>query len=122
MFRKSILILFTCASMALAGQPASAKERDLGKLAAGSDKLVGLCNENNGKAWANPEGTNWGCGYEGGGGIICDKDTGCMEVTRTAPGPDKLWGLVGLLGLAGLLGLTRRNRDGRVEAAPDRSA
>jgi hypothetical protein len=57
MFRKSLLVAFTVASIGFIGQPANAKERDLGKLAPDSDKLVGLCNEHNGKTWNT--GDNW---------------------------------------------------------------
>lgn len=120
MFRKTLLIGFAIASMAVATQPASAKERDLGNLAKDDDKLIGICGNHDAEVWVSPDGNNWGCGYKGGGGVLCDKDTGCLEETRTAPDTDEPWGLAGLIGLLGLLGLTRRRRHGRNhDTSPD---
>jgi MYXO-CTERM domain-containing protein len=99
--------LLAAASLACDSQPALAKEIDRGKLAADSDKLVGLCGAHDAKIWVTPDGNNWGCGYKGGGGIFCDKDGGCTETTPEREVP---WGLAGLLGLIGLLGLTTRRR------------
>jgi MYXO-CTERM domain-containing protein len=108
MFRKSFLIAYAVASVAFVSSPASAADKDLGNL--NKDKVDGICGEKGGTTWATPDGNNYGCGYEGGGGIICDKETGCLEITRSVPDSDKPWGLAGLLGLVGLLGLTRRRR------------
>jgi hypothetical protein len=116
MLRKSILIAVSFASIGLAGAPAQAKDRDLGALAKDSDKLVGLCNAHDGKSWSTPDGSSYGCGYKGGGGIMCDKDTGCLETTREQEDRGFPWGLAGLLGLIGLAGLTRR--DGGAKANP----
>lgn len=116
MLRKSILIVFAFASIAFDGQAANAEDKDLGKQS--PTRVEGICGEKGGTYFANPDGSNWGCGYKGGGGILCDKDTGCLESTRTQEPADTPWGLIGLLGLAGLLGLKggRRN-DGRTGTA-----
>jgi hypothetical protein len=111
MLRQSILIAFAFASIAFNAQAANAKDKDLGKQS--QTRVEGICGEKGGTYFSNPEGTNYGCGYKGGGGILCDKDTGCLETTRTQEPSDKPWGLIGLLGLAGLLGLSGRNRDVR---------
>jgi len=118
MLRKSILIAFGFSSL-FAGQAAKAEERDLGLLK--PDALEGMCNEHDGQQWKTPDGSSWGCAYDGGGGIMCDQggfnpDTntlvapGCMETTREAPKRGLPWGLAGLLGLVGLLGLKKRER------------
>jgi hypothetical protein len=116
MLRKSILAAFAIASIGLAGQPAAAKEVDKGKLT--TDAVEGICGEKGGTYFKNPDGSNYGCGYKGGGGILCDKDTGCLETTREKEPIDPRWGFVGVLGLAGLLALRRDGRDAR----PDRSS
>ena len=108
-----VAMLVACGALAFVSQPAIAKDTDVGKLAQGSDKLAGLCGNHDGKMWATPDGSNYGCAYPGGGGIMCDKDTGCLESDGQADRgqePATPWGLAGLLGLIGLLGLTGRNR------------
>jgi hypothetical protein len=104
-------MLAACAALAFVSQPALAKDTDVGKLAQGSDKLAGLCGNHDGKMWATPDGADYGCAYPGGGGIMCDKDNGCLESDgkedRREPPP---WGLAGLLGLLGLAGLAGRKR------------
>jgi hypothetical protein len=109
---RSCVMLLAAACIAVASQPAQAKEIDRGKLAANSDKLKGLCGNHDAEVWVTPDGNNYGCGFKGGGGILCDKDGGCVETDgnleegqeRSAP-----WGWAGLLGLVGLLGLRRHN-------------
>jgi len=106
---RACFMLLAAAGIACLGQPASAKEIDRGKLAADSEKLKGLCGTHDAEVWTSPDGNNWGCGYKGGGGILCDKDGGCLEETMEREVP---WGLAGLLGVVGLLGLGgRRQRD-----------
>lgn len=112
MLRKSVLIGCAFASIGFS-QAASAKDTDIGKKSA--TQVEGICGEKGGTFFKNPDGSNYGCGYSGGGGILCDKDTGCLETTRTQPAGDRPWGLLGLLGLAGLLGLRGRDRDARVD-------
>jgi MYXO-CTERM domain-containing protein len=120
MLRKSILIAFAFSSLVV-GQAANAEDRDLGLLQPGDDKYDGLCNEHDGTNWKTPDGSSWGCSYEGGGGIMCDQggfnpDTnsltppGCMETTREGSTKGLPWGLAGLLGLLGLVGLRNRER------------
>ncbi len=121
MISKSIVVAVAAGSLLLVSQSARANERDLGNLSNTSDKLVGLCGGHDAEVWTSPDGNNWGCGYKGGGGILCDKDTGCLEETRAAPDSDKPWGLAGLLGLIGLLGLVGRQRLRR-NVAGDRAA
>jgi MYXO-CTERM domain-containing protein len=106
-------MLAACAALAFIGQPAIGKDIDRGKLAQGSDKLNGLCGNHDGKMWATPDGANYGCAFPGGGGIMCDKDTGCLESDGKADRREPPTGLLGLLGLAGLIGLAgvRRRRD-----------
>src|SRR5678816_1151669 len=87
MLRKSILVAVSIASIGLASAPAQAKDVDKGKLS--PTKVEG---------------------------ILCDKDTGCLETTREQDDRDFPWGLAGLLGLIGLVGLTRR--DGGAKANP----
>ena len=118
MLRKSILIAASFASIGFVSAPAQAKDRDLGALAKDSDKLVGLCNAHDGKSWSTQDGSSYGCGYKGGGGIMCDKDTGCLETTREQDDRDLPWGLAGLLGLIGLAGLRQKEGNGR--ARPER--
>ena len=117
MLRKSILIAVSFASIGVLSAPAHAKDVDKGKMT--PDAVEGVCGEKGGTFFKNPDGSNYGCGYKGGGGILCDKETGCLETTREQDDRDVLWGpagLLGLIGLLGLLGLTRR--DGRVKANP----
>jgi hypothetical protein len=114
MLRKSILVAVSIASIGLVSAPAQAKDVDKGKLS--PTKVEGICGEKDGTYFANPDGSNYGCGYKGGGGILCDKDTGCLETTREQDDRDFPWGLAGLLGLIGLVGLTRR--DGGAKANP----
>lgn len=107
-------MLTACAALAFAAQPASAKDTAKGKMT--PDAAEGVCGEKDGTYFESPDKSNYGCGYKGGGGLLCDKDTGCTEsdgiieegqepLDRKAP-----WGLLGLLGLAGLLGLNGRKR------------
>lgn len=104
-------LLIAAASLVFVSQPALADTKDLGKLEQGSDKLEGLCGNRDGKNWSTPDGMNYGCSYPGGGGIMCDKETGCMETTREGgSSTDRLPGLLGLLGLLGLAGLVSRRR------------
>ena len=106
MLRKSVLLAFGFASL-FVSQAANAEDKDLGKQSA--TRIEGICGEKDGTFFSNPDGSNYGCGYKGGGGILCDKDTGCLETTgKASPRP---WGLLGLLGLTGLLGLRSRERN-----------
>jgi hypothetical protein len=114
MLRKSILAALALTSIGLAGQPANAKDVDKGKLS--TTKVESICTDKGGTYFKNPDGSNYGCGYKGGGGILCDKDTGCLETTREQEPIDPRWGLIGIVGLAGLLGLARR-REGRDRGA-----
>ena len=106
-------MLIACAALAFVSQPALAKDTDLGKLANGSDKLAGLCGNHDGKMWSTPDGADYGCAYPGGGGILCDKDSGCLESDGKADRRELPIGFAGLLGLIGLAGLagSRRRRD-----------
>ena len=116
MFRKPLIALFAIVSIGAFSQPAHAEDKDLGNLS--TTKVEGLCGDKDGTYFVSPDSNNYGCGYKGGGGILCDKETGCLETTRTGGtrGPDDRWGLLGLLGLAGLLTLgNRRRRDADVD-------
>lgn len=115
MLRKSILAAFAFASIASISQPASAEDKDLGKLS--TTKVEGLCGNKDGTYFQSPDGNNYGCGYKGGGGILCDKETGCLETTSKREAIDPRWGLLGLLGLAGLLAFRRSDRDRRTSPA-----
>lgn len=109
MLRKSILVAVAFASVGFASQPAAAKDVDKGKMT--PDAVEGVCGEKGGTYFKDPDGSNYGCGYKGGGGILCDKDTGCLETTRENEPIDPRWGLIGILGLAGLLAFRRGDRD-----------
>jgi MYXO-CTERM domain-containing protein len=106
-------MLVACAALVFVSQPALAKDIDRGKLAQGSDKLAGLCGNHDGKMWATPDGADYGCSFPGGGGILCDKDGGCLESDGKTDTRETPTGLLGLLGLAGLIGLVgvRKRRD-----------
>ena len=121
MLRKSALAAFAFASIGFASQPALAKDVDKGKMK--PDAVVGVCGEKGGTFFKSPDGANYGCGYKGGGGILCDKDTGCLETTREQEQDaiDPRWGLIGILGLAGLLGFGRKRSDDR-RTTPGREA
>jgi len=112
MARKSILIAFSFASIAVVSAPALAKDTDKGKWS--QDKAQGYCDAKEGAtSWKSADGANYGCGYKGGGGLMCDKDTGCLESDgQPEPGQKREmpWGVAGFLGLIGLFGLTRRGR------------
>lgn len=108
MLRKSILVAVSIASIGLSIAPAHSKDVDKGKMT--PDAVEGVCGEKGGTFFRNPDGSNYGCGYKGGGGILCDKATGCLETTREQEVPSGSAGLLGLIGLLGLLGLTRRDR------------
>jgi hypothetical protein len=113
---RTCAMLLAAASIALVSAPALAKDTAKGKW--DQDAAYGYCAAKEGSTyWHSPDGTSYGCGYKGGGGLMCDKDTGCLESDgqldegqqeeREVP-----WGWAGLLGLAGLIGLTgRRRRD-----------
>jgi hypothetical protein len=107
MLRKSALAALAVASVGILSQPAIAKDVDKGKLS--TTKVEGICGEKDGTYFQSPDGTNYGCGYKGGGGILCDKDTGCLETTREREPIDPRWGFIGVLGLAGLIGFARRD-------------
>jgi len=109
MLRKSILIAFSFGSIGLLSAPAHAKDVDKGKLS--TTKVEGICGEKDGTYFQSPDGNNYGCGYKGGGGILCDKDTGCLETTREYDS-HLPWGAIGLLGLLGLAGIMRRGPRG----------
>ena len=128
MLRISIL---TASALILAGfGSARAMAEDIGPRS--KDYIEGKCNEAGGTYW--DAGASWGCGYKGGGGVICDEGGGtdeqgrpigrwCEETTRTNRGDSKgNWGLAGLLGLVGLAGLAIRQpkRDKPPEVTPDR--
>ena len=110
--RTAILAIAAVTSSLLFSQQAQAKDKDIGFKK--QSEISKLCDGAGGSLWSTSDGTSYGCGYKGGGGIICDvggKDNqgktvapSCTEVTREA-GVDGRWGLVGLLGLIGLLGL-----------------
>src|SRR5215208_3239577 len=108
MLRKSIFITCAFTSIALVSEPALAKDKDLGKKT--QSEIAGICGQKGGTSFVSPGGANYGCGYEGGGGILCDKKTGCLETTRERDPIDPRWGLLGLLGLAGLIGVRGRDR------------
>lgn len=113
--RTFILAIAAVASSLLLSQPAEAKDKDIGFKK--QSEISKTCDDAGGSLWSTSDGTSYGCGYKGGGGIICDvggKDNqgktvppSCTEVTREA-GLDGRLGLAGLLGLIGLLGLGGR--------------
>jgi hypothetical protein len=107
------------AALLFVSGPAAAADKNIGYKS--PTQTEGICGEKDGTYWQTPDGSSWGCGYKGGGGIMCDqggKDPksgqtippGCLETTRTAPSSDIPWHLAGLLGLLGLLGLANRER------------
>ena len=109
MLRKFILIMAAIASVGVLGTPAEAKDTDKGKWS--QDKAQGYCNSKEGSTfWSTPDGMDYGCGYKGGGGLMCDKETGCLESDGKAEKREVPWGVAGLLGLAGLAGFMRRGR------------
>ena len=113
---RTCAMLLAAASIAFVSQPALAKDTAKGKWSA--DTASGYCGSKEGSTYfESQDGSNYGCSYAGGGGLMCDKETGCLEsdgqldegqepLDRRSPS----WGLLGLLGLAGLLGLTNRRR------------
>ncbi len=121
MTRISILTIAALSIAGLGHQPALAK--DIGPRT--KDAVEGSCNEKGGTFWATPDGASYGCGYKGGGGVICDKGGGnvgpwCEETKADERGGSRPpWGLAGLLGLIGLAGLVGRprNRDERTADA-----
>ena len=113
MLRKTLRAAVIASTLLMFSQPAFAEEKDRGMLHPGDDKYEGLCGEHGGTKWQSPDGNNWGCGYKGGGGLMSDKDTGCLEETPSAIDNNK-WGLLGLLGLIGLGGLVGRQRRERI--------
>ena len=121
MKRISILTIAAVVTMGLSSQPAPAK--DIGPRT--KDAIEGSCNEKGGTFWKTPDGASYGCGYKGGGGVICDKGGGdvgpwCEETKADERGESRPpWGIAGLLGLIGLLGLASRprNRDAKTAEA-----
>jgi hypothetical protein len=110
MLRRSILIATAITSIAVLGAPAQAKDTDKGKWS--QDKAQGYCNAKEGSTfWSTPDGNDYGCGYKGGGGLMCDKQNGCLESDGKAERREPLWVFAGLLGLIGLAGLKRRDRE-----------
>ena len=99
--RTCILAIAAVASSLRLRQPAEAKDKDIGFKK--QSEISKTCDDAGGSLWSTSDGTSYGCGYKGGGGIICDvggKDNqgktvppSCTEVTREA-------GLDGRLGLA----------------------
>jgi hypothetical protein len=111
MLRKSILIALSFASIGILGAPAQAKDTEKGKWS--QDTAQGYCNDKEGSTfWHSPDGMQYGCGYKGGGGLLCDKEAGCLENDGKAESRGSPWGFAGLLGLIGLAGFVRRDRDG----------
>jgi hypothetical protein len=116
MLRKSILIAASVFSIGVVSAPALAKDTDKGKWP--QDKAQGYCNSKEGStSWASPDGMQYGCAYKGGGGLLCDKEAGCLENDGKPEKREPPLGLAGLLGLIGLLGLTAARRR---DAAPVR--
>jgi hypothetical protein len=60
--------------------------------------------------WATPDGSNYGCAYPGGGGIMCDKDTGCLESDGQADRGAGTGDAVGTGRLAGAHRIARADR------------
>lgn len=116
MLRKSIVAALSFASICALAAPAQAKDTDKGKWS--QDKAQGYCSAKEGATfWATPDGSDYGCGYKGGGGLMCDKDNGCLESDGKPEKREAPWGLAGLLGLVGLLGLSGRRDRERERAA-----
>ena len=116
MLRTPLLAISALIVAGLASQPALAE--DIGPHS--KDYVEGKCTDK-GTYW--DAGDSYGCGYKGGGGMICDKggtdangnkiDAWCEETKREdrGKGDSRLpWGLAGLLGLIGLAGLSGRDR------------
>jgi hypothetical protein len=111
MLRKSIVVATAITSIAVLGAPAGAKDTDKGKWS--QDKAQGYCNAKEGSTfWSTPDGNDYGCGYKGGGGLMCDKQNGCLESDGKAERRETPMGLLGLLGLAGAIGLAGVKRRG----------
>ena len=108
-------MLVAAAAFALSAQPALAKDTPKGNWS--KDTAQGYCNDKAGSTfWSSPDGMNYGCGYKGGGGLLCDKEAGCMESDGKSEKRDTPLGLLGLLGLAGLIGFMGvKHRRERVE-------
>lgn len=105
MVRISIIAAASIACLSMAATPSIAKDTPKNHFT--QEGAKGYCNEKGGTFWATPDGADYGCGYKGGGGLLCDKDAGCSESDGKPEERGVPWGALGLIGLVGLFGRKR---------------